>query len=94
MKKLFLLSLILSSPIFAEDYQGRFCELNAYTESGKNVYGQFYMYSNNYGEASGAFTEDNETVFGDCFRYSGRVCKLENAYTQDGEVVYGLCNIL
>ena len=54
MKKLFeilVLSLLISGNVFAE-YQGRYCEMDgAYTSSGKAVYGEFYMYSENHGEA-------------------------------------------
>ena len=65
----------------------------AYTESGEYVYGEFYMYSDKYGEADGVYTESGEYVYGECYRYSGRYCEMDGAYTESGEYVYGECYI-
>ena len=75
-------------------FEGRYCEMDgAYTDSGKSVYGDFYMYSDKYGESDGAYTEDGEAVYGECYRYSGRYCEMDGAYTESGESVSGECYI-
>ena len=72
MKKLLgivVLGFLLSGNVFAE-YQGRYCEMDGvYTDSGKTVYGEFYMYSDKYGESDSAYTEDDESVYGECYIY-------------------------
>ena len=76
------------------DFSGYYCELEAYTESGKTVYGEFWMYSDNYGEADSAYTEDDEAVYGECYRPdNSRYCEMDGAYTENDEAVYGDCYI-
>ena len=75
-----------------EEYEGKSCEIDgAYTDSGEAVYGEFYMYSDNYGESDGAYTESGEAVYGECYRYSGQYCEMDGAHTESGESVNGEC---
>ena len=58
------------SSIAYSDFSGSYCEMDgAYTDSGKAVYGEFYMYSDKYGEADGAYIEDGIAVYVECYRY-------------------------
>ena len=89
-----VLCTLLSTSASQAEYVGRSCEIdNAYTETGKAVYGAFYMYSEDYGEADGAYTEDGDAVYGECYRYSANYCEMDGAYTDSGESVSGECNI-
>ena len=97
MKKLTLLVTLVILTSFqilaAEGFAGRYCVIeDAYTDSGTPVYGEFYMYSDTYGEADNVYTEDDEAVYGECNRY-GNYCELEGSYTENGEGVYGSCYI-
>lgn len=70
----------------------KYCELEgATTDSGKDVTGECYMYSDKYGELEGAETEDGESVSGECYRYSERYAELEGVETENGESVSGEC---
>ncbi|MBT4123792.1 MAG: hypothetical protein HOE35_07665 [Candidatus Ruthia sp.] len=70
----------------------KYCELDgATTDSGKDVTGECYMYSDKYGELEGAETEDGESVSGECYRYSERYAELEGVETDSGESVSGEC---
>ncbi len=89
---IFVALILLAPNINAQDYQGKYCELDgAETDSGKSVTGECYMYSDKYGELDGAETEDGESVSGECYRYSRRYAELESAETEDGESVSGEC---
>ncbi len=72
--------------------RAKYCELDgATTDSGKDVTGECYMYSDKYGELEGAETEDGKSVSGECYRYSERYAELEGAETENGESVSGEC---
>jgi hypothetical protein len=72
--------------------RAKYCELDgATTDSGKDVTGECYMYSDKYGELEGAETEDGISVSGECYRYSERYAELEGAETENGESVSGEC---
>tara|TARA_B110000902_G_C14117496_1_gene516811 strand:- start:99 stop:398 length:300 start_codon:yes stop_codon:yes gene_type:complete len=88
------LALSLNASAFTLNAEGKYCQIEgAYTSDGESVYGEFYMYSNDYGEADGAYTDGGDSVSGECYRYSERYCELEGAYTSEGESVFGECYI-
>tara|TARA_B100000767_G_C19686279_1_gene501919 strand:- start:401 stop:691 length:291 start_codon:yes stop_codon:yes gene_type:complete len=95
MKRIFkfiVLGLFFSFNANAE-YRGRYCEIDvAYTESGEIVYGEFYMFSENYGEADSVYTESGDYIYGQCYR-QGDYCEMIGVYTGKGEYVYGECYI-
>lgn len=76
------------------NYTGRTCVVESgITEDGRWVSGEFYMYSDRYGESDGVYTDDFEFVYGECYRFSGRYCEFDGVYTEGGQSVTGECYI-
>lgn len=94
-KRFLMIALSLSAGLADADspyYVGRYCEIEgAYTDDGRQVTGECYMYSDRYGELDGAQTEDGESVTGECFRYSETYAELDGAETDSGVAASGEC---
>lgn len=84
--------MLLITLLKPNSFEGQYCDVSASTDGGKSVYGDGYMWSDEYGELDSVYTEDGKRVAGECYRFSNEYCELDGAYVEDsGEGVYGEC---